>query len=367
MARRSKSNEEGVNLDSLMDALTNVVAVLILVLILVQTEVTNKVQEFFDNLQPATPEEVQASREELAKLQEEKKTREEKLEEEAPSPEQLEEEKRKLALLEKDAQLDESLLAKLDELKKLEEAARAKRDAEQAETSTLQEDIARLEAQLDETPVLAAEPPTEVTIPDSREIPNNAKVYYALVMKERVHFIDPFTPMETFYEVVEENRKDWIRERVRQRGADRYIYDHEKVREAFQGFDFPNGRNQTVEIAHTPTQTRLFLDIIPDAEEGGTPQELLSQPNNPFANILKILARDKDNVLLFRVNPDSFNTYLLARKLADAADVPAGWEIHTWDRYRQRLDEIEVNRLEEPPPRKPDNKPKPPRIGPKLD
>ena len=41
-----------------MDALTNVVAVLILVLLLVQADVSNKVVEFLENLQPATPEQV---------------------------------------------------------------------------------------------------------------------------------------------------------------------------------------------------------------------------------------------------------------------------------------------------------------------
>eukprot|EP01043_Picozoa_sp_COSAG02_P102812 COSAG02_NODE_38833_length_424_cov_0.898462_1_plen_38_part_10 len=38
MARNKNSDDEGMNLDSLMDALTNVVAVLILVLVLVQVD-----------------------------------------------------------------------------------------------------------------------------------------------------------------------------------------------------------------------------------------------------------------------------------------------------------------------------------------
>ena len=47
MARRRKTDSDGgVNLDSLLDALTNVVAVLILVLVLVQMDVTRKVVDF---------------------------------------------------------------------------------------------------------------------------------------------------------------------------------------------------------------------------------------------------------------------------------------------------------------------------------
>eukprot|EP01051_Picozoa_sp_SAG22_P033874 SAG22_NODE_15061_length_358_cov_0.776062_1_plen_71_part_01 len=58
MARNKNSDDEGMNLDSLMDALTNVVAVLILVLVLVQVDVSQKVSEFLDNLKPATAEDI---------------------------------------------------------------------------------------------------------------------------------------------------------------------------------------------------------------------------------------------------------------------------------------------------------------------
>ena len=44
-SRRKKTEEGGVNLDSLMDALTNVVAVLILILILLQVDVSNTVEK----------------------------------------------------------------------------------------------------------------------------------------------------------------------------------------------------------------------------------------------------------------------------------------------------------------------------------
>ena len=63
MARRNNNQEEGgLNLDSLMDALTNVVAVLILVLLLVQANVTQKIQAFIEDLEPATQEQVDLKR-----------------------------------------------------------------------------------------------------------------------------------------------------------------------------------------------------------------------------------------------------------------------------------------------------------------
>lgn len=214
--------------------------------------------------------------------------------------------------------------------------------------------------------MLEAEPPTVVTIPNSRDIPSNAVIYYALVLDERVHFIDPYTPAEKYYEITKKNRSEWLRQRVKQQGADRYILDHKKVMNAFKDFDFGNTRNQKVYLPDVPMQARLALDIVPDRKEGGTSLDELSQPNNAFAGILKFLARDRKAVLMFRVNPNSFNTYLVARQLADDAGVPAGWEVTGSVRHRHALTEVEVNRLQEPPKAKPVG-PRPPRIGPKLD
>jgi hypothetical protein len=163
-----------VNLDSLMDALTNVVAVLILVLILVQADVTKKVVEFLQDLQPATPEQVEQSRIDLATITNDLETRRKLMEKDPPSPEEIEEEKRLLSLLEKKIKDNTALLADLDALRKLEATLRKSRDAEQKETRHIQDEIARLEALLDATPVLEVPPPAEVTIPRSRPIPKTA-------------------------------------------------------------------------------------------------------------------------------------------------------------------------------------------------
>ena len=124
MARRRNSDGGGVSLDSLMDALTNVVAVLILVLLLVSADVKQKVEQFFDDLEPATPQQIEESKKKIEELEKEQQKLDQLLTEEPPSPEDLEEEKRKLALLEKTIEDTEKknreLLANLDQLKKLE-------------------------------------------------------------------------------------------------------------------------------------------------------------------------------------------------------------------------------------------------------
>lgn len=355
-------------MDSLMDALTNVVAVLILVLILVQADVTQKVEQFLDNLEPATPEEIQESKEQLAELEEKLKKKEELLEQEAPTPAVLEEEKRSLALLEEEVKDNSELLADLDELKRLEKKLRTDRDAEQKVTTKIEEEIANLLALLDSTPVKVAKPDI-VTIPASRPIPPTAKIYYALVRKGRVHLIDPFTPQEVFEDEFRQEKRHWLIERIKRQGADKYVYDGTKIVEHFKGVDFKNRRQQSVVVDQPPTSTWLFITIQPDLNEGGTTTEELQKPGSKFEAAVKALARVRNAVIIFRVNPDSFPTYLAARQMADKVNLPAGWEISGSGQHRMRAGEVDVKRLKEPEPREPDPnaKPRPPKLGTKLD
>ena len=89
-----------------MDALTNVVAVLILDFLLVQADVSQKVVQSLEGLLPATPEEVAASEDKKRELVKTKVITENLLSQEAPTAQQIEAEKRQLALLEKNVKTD---------------------------------------------------------------------------------------------------------------------------------------------------------------------------------------------------------------------------------------------------------------------
>lgn len=368
MARRNRNKEdEGTSLDSLMDALTNVVAVLILVLVLVRMDVTQKVADFLDNLKPATPEQIVQSQEMLEKTEEEKIKLMKLLDEAAPSPEEIQKAKTDLAILEKDAKTREDLLLEIEELRKLEEQARKQRDAEQKKTEDMQKRIAQLEAQLDQTPIPKAPPSTVVSIPNSRPVPRNAEKYYAIVHKDRVHFIDPFTPAEQYIDVAKKHRRDWVIERVKQRGADKYIYDQRKIVAYFKENPLTNSRGQKLFVPGHPYGPSLYIDIRPDLAKGGTHIDEMEEKRNLFADIMRKLSRNRRAVIMFRVHPNAFHTYLEARKIADQYKVPAGWEVRTNLQYRFHVHEVAVNRLKDPPPPKPPAGPRPPKVEPKLD
>ncbi len=350
-----------------MDALTNVVAVLILVLILVQADVTRKVTKFLDDLKPATPEQVEQSRKQLQDVVRKKESVAEKLRQDAPTADQIEAEKRNIALLEKSLENNDKLLADLGELKKLESKVRKERDSENAVTVGIQEEIAKLEAQLDRTPVLQAPLPTEVTIPNSRPIPPKATIYQAIALKDRIHIIDPSGPLAVFDNEFKKNKNDWVVSRIKQKGADRIIYDQKKIAAHFKGFDFGNNLNQKVEVITNPMSTRVQIAITPDPLKGGTPIDELEKKGSEFSRIVASLKSNIRAVVLFNVNPDSFNAYLKARGLLDRVKIPAGWDVSGASSHRFTIPDLEVKRLQEPPPPAANPGPKPPTIGPKLD
>lgn len=367
MPRRKKDDGE-VNLDSLMDALTNVVAVLILVLMLVQIDVVKTVVELQDDLEPATDEMIEEQVIVLKKLEDQLKKQDEQKDEKPPTPEEIEEEERRLALLEESIETKQELLADVNELKELEKKAREARDVEQEETVKLQDEIARLEAALDDTPVIADIAPVEVTIPNSRPIPDNAKKYIVLCRKDRIHFIDIFTPLEYVEKEFSNKKNKWFVERIKKEGKDRKLYDQLKAHKDLNAVDYRNTRNQKTEVINIPHGGRLLLRVSPDLKEGGIMADQLQVANSPFLQICKKLAFKKENIVFFYVNSDGFNTYLMARKLADAARLPAGWEVNGAQFHQVAIEEFEVKRIADPPePKSGPATKKPPRLGPKLD
>lgn len=374
MARkRTDDDGAGINLDSLMDALTNVVAVLILVLLLVQANVTQKIEAFLEDLEPATEEQVELTRQELEKLKALLEKKKKQLQDAPPPPEDIDREKLELTKLEEQIEKNKELMVDMDKLKELEKKLREERDAAKQKTNLIQEEIAKLEGMLDATPVLEDPPPEEVTIPNSRPIPANAEIYYALVFGNRVHFIDPFTPVKLFQAEFNKIKSDFRLERVSQKGADLYIYDQKKIVEHFSKFDFRAPRGQTITVLPNQYGVQLPLQILPDPVNSGTSLEELRKPGSEFEKAIRPLSSNRRAVLMFWVNPESFNTYLLARKVADNAKVPAGWEVNLAQVFHLVLPDLVVRRLADPPPPPPQPEtpvkppPAPPPLQPKLD
>lgn len=357
-SRRKKPEEGGVSLDSLMDALTNVVAVLILILILLQVDVSNTVGKLLGELKPATPEQLETARQTHADLLSQIARQQATLAAPAPDPEALLQAERDLALLEKSDQENQQRLLELNRLRQLAEKTRADADAEKRKTDTLVLEIARLEALLDQTPKPAPPPSTIVRIPNSRPIPEDANLYYCYIHGDQAHFVDTIDLKTRVMDLFDRNKRDFVHERVKvARKPDRIIYDQQKVVDFFAQQDL-NIRKQTHTVPFNKPWTRLNARIEFDPKNGDASLEDMNRPKGRFHNICNLLSSYPRRVLIFKVHPNGFATYLKAREIADSYRIPSGWEIDGNTAVNIPLD-FEVNRLEQPPPPDPDA-PKPP-------
>jgi flagellar motor protein MotB len=189
MAKRARGNDGELNMDSLMDAVTNVVGVLMIVFVMMALNLANSVAKILSELPPVTPEEHQKMKEQLEQTPPPPET-----------PEQIEE-KMKLAQQESKkatedlrtidvADLQKVQFMDLETFRKRLDEARVKREDEKKEVDKLLTEVERLKALLDETPEYKPEPATVVRLPNPRPYPAEPKETRVLVAKGGVIFFN---------------------------------------------------------------------------------------------------------------------------------------------------------------------------------
>jgi len=363
--RRRRKREEGEsNLDALLDVLTNVVVVLIVVLLLLQIDVEKSVQRIFDNLLPVTDEQVEFAKHQRDDLDKQIEKQKERLDAPAPTEAEMEELKADLAFLETSIKESNDKLVSLDELKKLQEKTEKDAAAEKEQTDQRLAKIRELEALLDQTPRPQPQAASVVSIPESREIPANANLYYCFISGDQAHLIDMLDARTKVMEVFDANKKDFEVERIRERGErTRFIYQQEEVVKFFESREM-KVRNQTVSVPYNKPWTRLHVRVSFDPAQGDASLADMDQPRGRFHRMMEMVKGFPRAVLIFKVKPDGFATYLKARQIADDMGIPCGWEIDGNNFVGLPLD-FEVTRLEQPPP--PPATPLPPAPGRKLD
>ena len=363
MARKKSSDEQGVSMDSLMDALTNVVAVLIVILILLQMDVTQKVEKMLNDLKPATPEQIAEAQQQKKQLTEQIKKQEELLKAPEPTPQELGKIEAVLSLLEDSLEKHNSSLLELTDLKKQVETQKPIEAKERTITNEILAEIARIKALLDQTPIPKAPQPTIVKIPNSRDIPENAQVYYCYIYEDQAHFIDPIEAKKMVMAEFDKNQASLLKSIKKiPKKPDVRIYDQEKIVQLFAARNL-KVRNQTITVPYNKPWTRLKMTINFDPKKGDATLADMEQPKGRFYNICNYVRSTHRSVMIFKVHPNGFATYLKAREIADSVNLPCGWEIDLNNKsYSENLD-FTVNNLEQPPPPKPGATPPP--AGPK--
>ena len=323
MAKRKSSDGEGLNLDSLMDALTNVVAVLILVLLLVNADATNTIIKYFTDLEPATPEEVQQSQAKVDKLIEQKEQVQQIFQQEPPKPEEIETAKQRIRVLEMELKIQQKDIKTMSDLQKELVVAESNRDKEKEIVVAMQEEIAKIKSQLDTTEI--EEPKDnvlqDIQIPEMKDIPENATVYTIDIAGKKIASFNVKPIIEEIEKAWKDNKKDLFLEKIKPDKKYIDVYDQLKSKAFLDSF-LPKVKNNPFGLnlgTNMPTWVDWVGITISPNPNGGMVVEDLEKTQNILLDALRKISADRNAVLFFQVAEDSnsFLTYSKTREYVE--------------------------------------------------
>lgn len=358
MARRKSNDEQGVSMDSLMDALTNVVAVLIVILILLQVDVGQTVERMLNELEPATPEQIEIAQLEKQKVVEQISKQQQMLKAPEPTPQEIGAIQADLSILEVSLKNHEMSLMELSALQKKVDEQKPIEAAEKKKTDAILAEIARIKAQIDQTPIPKAPEATVVRIPNSRDIPESAQIFYCFIHQDQATLVDAIEGQKLIMAEMKRHERELIHSVKKvPKKPDAILYDQEKVVSHFKQRDLKI-RNLNVTIPYNKTRNYLNMRITFDPKKGDASLVDMEQPKGRFHKVCEFVRNTPRCVIIFKVHPNGFATYLKAREIADEMNIPCGWEIDPNNAYQERVD-FRVTNLEEPPPQTTPQKPNP--------
>jgi hypothetical protein len=341
-----------MNLDSLMDTLTNVVGFMIMLMVMMMLGVGDAVKR----IKETNPELGGVSAQELAQIKAQAADVAAvlaKLQEQAQplslsaadAAAQLAREKAALAELHKQVQNlppapapTKSPDSKLDEqIKKMTELEK--------QVLAQQQELAKLQALLAQTPEPARIATKNVKLPDPREAPKGAKPVYFFCRGGQIYPVDFVSLKEvalnTLKRVPNGSNKDGT-------------VNCDVVAQAFNTKTLGD-RQTIIRLEAKPDALLIYFQPRPGIAED---LQAIERPTSSFQRIARKAAQD-GQYARFHVWSDSYEIYLQARKFTDSINLPAGWDPFNIDQeWKPRLYEIKCFGAPAPP-----TPPKPPAPG----
>lgn len=347
MAKRTQNLDDGVNMDSMMDNMTNVVGTLLLVLIIVQMGVKNNAETIEEELSKVTPRDIAEAKQQLTKI----KTEAEKS---GVNHETLSEKaKSKLNDLRAFENTLEQKGIKTRDLEALQKEAAEKRDEEKAEKQTNTVLLAErdgLRATLDKTPPPKGPAPIDVRVPVAKPIPNAALYYRVVCLSNKVYIVNQDLWRNRVWTELERQKSSLRHDKPHPDGKT-FVFDH------FNTVNWLNDKkygDEYVELVFpmpstNSTTDRVNMQIRLRADGGESPH-VLDDPQSTFRKRLVDLRRNPKSICWFYIHPTGVASYHAAREQCSRYGIPAGWEYSAGFNFSENMPQFVVNRFKEPPP-----------------
>jgi len=327
--------EDDESMDSLLDTLMNVVGILIIVLVVTQLGVGEAVQRIGKTMavDPAT---LQQTEEELVVADRQRDSLDAMVQDlqqvdEGQITQRLEDLVRQLS--ERQKELDQ-LTAKLQtkqvqaaENKKLAleiQENKALLDKLRKEILAVQEEEARLKAILDETRPRQELPPIEVNLPNPRPAPANAKPILLICSHDKLYPLNTeqfqIEGRELGLKVIQSARLE-LHLPVNESQKVYYLKDPKEFLRLFNKRP-PTDRYFRTELIASGSSPRLIFHPLADA---GETERSINRSSSRFRKQLKAVDASSYYIRL-NVCSDSFDVYVMARRIISRVGLLAGWE-----------------------------------------
>lgn len=388
MSRR-KSEGVGLNLDSLMDTLTNVVGLLVLLLVFLQLGLGDAVK----SIREKNPGLFGLSEQDVEKAKETEKVQEDlrkKLDEQRAEAERAVKKIQDSLAAEKSKLPPQPVAAttmKAEEVQKLVDEHRKKADTLQGEFSKMDEQLAKLLAMLATTPDPKAPSNTAVTLPDPHAVPAGYEPLYLFCKENRIICVNLPALRNAGADRIEANRSSFEWKSSEDKGklstgrglqgaqkanvksadiAKAIIYDGKKIQDAF---NVKSMVYQDFKLSFKSYDTSASLNMLlePLDNRGETKADLSGSHSKYIGMLSSIRAKKQKVFAQFLVSADSFEIYLEARALLAKYEIPAGWQILYGPKWEVGLAQpIKVYQRVVPPPQPAPTTPAKPAPPPKL-
>lgn len=336
MARRRKSSgDSSASLDSLLDTMTNVVGILVIVLVVTQLGVRDAVDRITKDV---SEDDVKAAKAEIASA--EKASKESERQHAALlSQVRLLSQDRDDKQLAKELEVLEGqlrwkrddlnkILAKresekaahqkqVDEARKIAEKFRKQQEELNAHVVAAQEKEASLRAMLDKTPMRKVLPTKVVNLPNPRKAPEGATAMYIICRDGKLY---PWDREKIRTEA--RKRAEWLVTTGKVEVNPKTGIDPKRMIPLFDKFRL-NDNWFLLKLKANGRQPRLVFERKRNA---GYDISDIENPRGPYVRILKSID-PKKHYLRFVVWTDSYDVYLVARRIAGENGLLAGWDI----------------------------------------
>jgi hypothetical protein len=318
---RRRASGNAMNLDSLLDTLTNVVGVLVLMLMVVSLNVREAVERILD----INPEQLGISAADLAAAQRQAADVAQQLAslKTKADSQQAETDRRELRSLAEQVQKLQQVPKpepippeKAEELRNQNATAAKKVSDLSTEVTQLEEELQRLKGQLDATPAVAVPPPKTVPLPNPREAPKDAKPVQVICRDGRTAVFDPDE-----LQASAKKRVAYLLRPMQVKAGPNGEIDCQKLVDQF---------HKSGNVTSGPYRARLSVEnfqLMLTYELRGTSGETAAQVVARNSDLRRLLRRvdPQKYYVQFLVWSDSFDAYVAARSVCDELNLAAGW------------------------------------------